>query len=308
MRYAHTVSGTMVLPGFGGMSEISANDALQRGLFFCGDGAGCKAFLNQHPLHYVYVLRRPDGRPFYVGKGVGSRVVQHENEARHPNNRLSNSHKLNVIRSIWRAGSAPTYEIDLITEDAVAAYARETALIEHFKRLHEGGPLTNRAAGGGSTAGPAPVSKERHTATLGGIPKDNPERAALNQFVLGIAEMGSVVLKPEGQFIAKPTVKFPKSTRSLSLRQAVAIVASASANSIPMDAACRIPRKVIVDGVAGLIENGVACDLLTSGSVALVDARDPADECFDLSAAQARSIIGLIGHRKAVDLGIITTT
>ena len=40
----------------------------------------------------------------------------------------------------------------------------------------------------------------------------------------------------------------------------------------------------------------------------LVEARDPADECFDLTASQARSIIGFIGHRKAVDLGIITTT
>ena len=286
---------------------MSDGGALQLGLLFCGNSASCKAFLGQRALHYVYVLRRPDGRPFYVGKGVGPRVFQHENEARHPNNRLSNAHKLNVIRSIWRAGSAPTYEIDLVTEDAVGAYARETALIEHFKRLHEGGPLTNRSAGGGSTAGPAPVSKERHSATLGGIPEDNPERATLNQFVLGIAQMGSVVLKPVGQFIAKPTVKFPKSTRSLSLRQSVAIASSAAAHSIPMDGACRIPRKVIVDGVAGLIENGVACDLITSGSVTLVEARDPADECFDLSASQARAIIGFIGHRKAVDLGIITT-
>ena len=279
---------------------------MQTERLFHGDSVGCKAFLTLNPLHYVYVLRRPDGRPFYIGKGNGARVFQHENEARHPNNRLSNAHKLNVIRSIWRAGSTPTYEIDLITENAADAYARETTLIGHFGRLHEGGPLTNRAAGGGSTAGPAPVSKERHSATLGGVPDDNPERAALNQFVLGIGQMGSVVLKPVGQFIAKPTVKFPKSTRSLSLRQAVAIVASASANSIPMDGACRVPRRVNVDGVEGLIENGVACDLLTSGSVTLISASNPADEIFELSASQARAIIGLIGMRKARDLGIIT--
>lgn len=277
------------------------------GLLFCGDSAGCKAFLGLKDLHYVYILRRPDGRPFYVGKGVGPRVFQHENEARHPNDRRSNSHKLNVIRSIWRGGAAPTYEIDLVTDDPVEAYARETALITHFGRLHEGGPLTNRAAGGGSCAGPAPISKERHSATLSGNPEDNPERATLNRFVLGIAEMRSVVVKPIGQFIAKPTVTFPKSTRTLSLRQAVAVAASAAANGIPLDEACRIPRKLVVEGVAGLIENGVACDLLTSGSVALVTAPDPADECFDLSAVQARAIIGMIGLRKATDLGVVAT-
>ncbi|MEL7691907.1 GIY-YIG nuclease family protein [Citromicrobium bathyomarinum] len=280
--------------------------ALQLGLLFHGDSAGCKAFLGQGSQHYVYVLRRPDGRPFYVGKGIGQRVFQHENEARHPNNRLSNAHKLNVIRSIWRSGNAPTYEIDFVTDDPAAAYARETDLITHFGRLHEGGPLTNRAAGGGSTAGPAPISKERHSATLGGNPRDNPERAILNRFVLGIAEMGSVVIKPIGQFIAKPTVKFPKSTRSLSLRQAVAVAASAAANGILMDGACRIPRKLVIEDVAGLIENGVSCDLLTSGSVTLLTAPDPEDECFDLSAAQAGAVIDLIGLRKASDLGIIT--
>lgn len=279
---------------------------MELGSLFCGDGDGCKAFLNQNNLHYVYVLRRPDGRPFYVGKGVGTRVFNHENEARHPNNRMSNAHKLNVIRAIWRSGSQITYEIDFVSDDPAAAYAREADLISHFGRLHEGGPLTNRAAGGGSTAGPAPISKERHAATLSGIPDDNPERAVLNRFVLDIAEMRSVVIKPVGQFIAKPTVKFPKSTRSLSMRQAVAIAASASANGIPIDDACRIPRKVVIEDVEGLIEKGVACDLLTSGSVTLVGAANPADECFDLTTDQARAIIGMIGYRKANDLGIIS--
>ena len=100
---------------------MMSNDTLELGRLFCGDSDGCKAFLNRHSLHYVYVLRRPDGRPFYVGKGVGPRVFNHENEARHPNNRLSNAHKLNVIRAIWRGGDAPTYEIDFVTDDPAAA-------------------------------------------------------------------------------------------------------------------------------------------------------------------------------------------
>jgi len=279
--------------------------AVPTGRLFHGDGLGCKVFLAGHPAHYVYILHRPDGRPFYVGKGYGPRIFQHENEARHSNNRLSNAYKLNVIRSIWKAGLKPTYEIDLVTASADEAYAREASLIALIKRLHEGGPLTNLAAGGGSTAGPAPASVERHSATLGGIPDDNPERATLNGFVLSIAHMDSVVVKPVGQFIARPTVRFPNKSRKLSLRQAVAVAASAAANGISMAGECRIPRKLVIDGVEGLVENGVACDLLTSNAVSIEAAVDPADECFLVSAQQAAAIVGALGQRKCVDLGIM---
>jgi hypothetical protein len=233
-------------------------------------------------------------------------VFQHENEARHPNGRLSNTHKLNVIRSIWRAGATLTYEIDLLTPDAYEAFRREAELIGHYKRLHEGGPLTNRAAGGGSSAGPAPISKLRHTATLSGEPEDNPQRATLNRFVQAISPMASTAVKPLGQFVARPTVRFPSKVPSLTTRQAAALVASASANSVTMDGACQIPRRLDVEGVAGLIENGVSCDLLSSGSVTLLPAHRPEDEQFSLSAPQARAVVGLIGQRKCVDLGVLT--
>jgi predicted GIY-YIG superfamily endonuclease len=279
---------------------------MQTGRLFHGDDNGCKAFLARRPLHYVYILRRPDGRPFYIGKGVGGRVFQHENEARHPNNRLSNAHKLNVIRAIRKAGGAVTYEIDLLAESAEEAFARETLLIGRFKRLHEGGPLTNRAPGGGSTAGVAPVSKERHAATLSGEPDDNPERAVLNRFILSIAEMRSVVVKPVAQLVAKPTVPFPQKKPTLTLRQAVAVVASASANSVPLDGPCRVPRLLDVEGVAGLVENGVACDLVSSGSATLVPAADPRRESFELSASQAQAIVGLVGLPKCFNLGLLS--
>lgn len=278
---------------------------VETGRLFHGDDIGCKFFLTQQPRHYVYILRRPDGRPFYVGKGFGPRVFQHENEARHPNNRLSNAYKLNVIRSIWRTGLKPIYEIDFVTDSAEEAYAREAMLIGIIRRLHEGGSLTNLAAGGGSTAGPAPASVERHSATLGGIPDDNPDRATLNGFVLSIAHMDSVVIKPVGQFIARPTIRFPNKSRKLSLRQAVAVIASAAANGINMDGDCQIPRRLVVDGVAGLIENGVSCDLLTSEAISIEHAPDPADECFVMSARQSAAITGLLGTRKCTDLGVL---
>jgi hypothetical protein len=149
---------------------------------------------------------------------------------------------------------------------------------------------------------------ERHSTTLGGIPDDNPERATLNGFVLSIAHMDSVVVKPIGQFIARPTARYPNKSARLSLRQAVAVVASAAANGIIMDGECRIPRKLVVDGTAGLVENGVACDLLTSGAVSIESAADPANECFLLSARQAEAIVDLLGRRKCTDLGILPPT
>jgi hypothetical protein len=268
----------------------------------------CKAFLHGRPGYYVYLLRRPDGRPFYVGKGFGDRVFQHENEARHPNGWRSNAHKLNVIRSIWRDGSSVTYEIDLHVTDEAHALRREMQLIGMIKRLHEGGPLTNRDPGGGSIRGRAPASAERHSATLGGIPIDNPGRAVLNRFVLSIGQMKSVVLKPTDQFKPKPSLRYPDKTIGPSFRQAVALAASAASNGVSLDGACQIPRKVVVDGVSGFVENGVSCDVLSSGMAAVVSSlgRDPSEEIFELTATQARIVAGYLGLRKCVDLGILS--
>src|SRR5436309_11298984 len=109
------------------------------GRLFVGHQVACKAFLRESGANYVYILRRPDGRPFYVGPGAGPRVFFHENEARHANNWKTNDHKLNVIRAIWRAEQALTYEIDLFSSDKTAINDREEELIRLFGRLHVGG-------------------------------------------------------------------------------------------------------------------------------------------------------------------------
>lgn len=282
--------------------------AIKTGELFLGSQKQCKSFLSDLGGHYVYVLRRPDRRPFYVGKGQNKRVFDHENEARHPNDRKSNAYKLNVIRSIWRSDEAVIYEIDFVSSDKDAADAREAELIVGIKRLHEGGPLTNLAPGGGSSSGSAPASIEKHAATLGGIPDDDPDRATLNGFVLSIAKMRSVVLKPtSGNFKPRPTQRYPNKSMGVTKRQAVALVASAAANGILMDEDCEIPRRVIVEGVCGLVENGVACDIMTSDLGSLIPADDPADERFRLTARQSRAAVGLVGRKKCFDLGVLTT-
>lgn len=153
-----------------------------------------------------------------MGKGKADRAFHHETEARHPNNHRSNPFKLNVIRKIKNSGGSLLYEIDFVSDDETAALARETHLIGAIKRLHEGGPLINLDPGGGASAESAPFSKERHAAILGGEPRDNPARATLNRFVLNVAPMRSVIFKPFGQFIARPTKRYPSKTMAPTLR------------------------------------------------------------------------------------------
>jgi hypothetical protein len=274
------------------------------GSLFVGKRDDCLAFISRLSNPYVYVLRRPDGRPFYVGKGSGPRVFNHENEARHPNGRRSNSHKLNVIRAIWRASEDVIYEINGEFASDELAYIRETELISAHKRLHEGGTLTNRAPGGGSTAGLSPFSRDRHSQTLGGIPADDIETATLNRFVLAIGPMRSVILKPRSRFSPKPTQPYPSKKTGPSLRQAIAIAASASANGIILSPGVSLPRTVVIDDIAAFVENGVCCDLATSGMATIIPASSPERELLQLDESQVRSVIGYIGLKKAKDLGI----
>jgi hypothetical protein len=273
---------------------------------FVGQKTDCIAFLQGNASFYVYILRRPDGRPFYVGRGKGARIFEHENEARHPNNRKSNSHKLNVIRSIWKAGETVKYEVVQKFDAESDAYLHEESLISTFLRLHQGGPLTNRAPGGGSVAGASPFTKEKHSTTLGGIPQDDPETAALNNFVLSIGQMRSVILKPKSRFIVRPTQRFPSKTVGPSLRQAVALAATSSANGIELSNGAALPRTVVIDGVRAFVENGVSCDIMTSGMATVVLSADPSDEVYIINETQARVIIGFIGWKKAKDLGILS--
>src|SRR3546814_18629440 len=70
---------------------------------------------------YVYVLYRPDGRPFYVGKGQNRRALEHEAEARraHPFGE-SNPFKCNVIRKIIRKGGGIKSEERRVGKECVS--------------------------------------------------------------------------------------------------------------------------------------------------------------------------------------------
>ena len=276
---------------------------------FEGDRTGTDAFLKGHPgRFYVYLLCRPDGRPFYVGKGSNRRVFEHEAEAlrNHPIGE-SNPFKCNVIRKILREGGAIRYQIDAVFDPEAQALCleREAALILEHRRLHEGGILTNLAGGLGSMSGPAPLSLGRHAATLSGEPDDNPARATLNRFLLGIGSVSSVPIKPARQISRiLPTTPHP-SPRSPTLRCAYALIASACATGTRLVPGVCVPRAFTYQDVEVVIENGVARDILKAGMASLVPTGDPMRERFELSGTQIRTLEGLYGKSALAERGLV---
>lgn len=113
----------------------------------------------KEPTFYVYVLVRPDGRPFYVGKGKGRRVEVHEREARSGHR----CRKCNIIRKIWRSGGEVQRYIVFRTDDEQEAFIMEREYIA----LHGRKNLCNLTDGGdGFTADCNPWSSSERRARM----------------------------------------------------------------------------------------------------------------------------------------------
>jgi hypothetical protein len=78
---------------------------------------------------YVYLLLRPNDQPFYVGKGIGDRIGDHEREAR----KGHECHRCRVIRKIWRNGGEVGRQIIFHTDNEQEAYRIEAATIARFR-------------------------------------------------------------------------------------------------------------------------------------------------------------------------------
>lgn len=99
--------------------------------------------------YYVYVLKRSDGSPFYVGKGKGDRINMHEWKAK----RGDVSHRSRIIRKEWSLGRTIQKEKIAIRLSHDQAVSLEKNLIEKFGRRNKGGPLVNLTDGGEGTPG-----------------------------------------------------------------------------------------------------------------------------------------------------------
>jgi hypothetical protein len=126
---------------------------------------------------YVYIMHRPDGRPFYVGKGKRWRIVSHEQDARagRPGVRPS------VIRKIWREKGSVYYRIDSFHVSEADAFTAEMQMIAKIGRRENGGPLVNNTDGGEGPSGFRQVitaeARAKISAALKGVRK-TPEHVA----------------------------------------------------------------------------------------------------------------------------------
>jgi hypothetical protein len=256
---------------------------------------------------YVYVLLKPDGTPFYVGKGINRRIFGHEAEAW---NTAKASHKLNLIRRIRRDGGEIGYAFDGFFPDEVAAHARERELIALYGRHDLGlGPLTNQLDGGEGASNPSAEVRARHAASLGGNAED-PERRVANRFLAEIAGgQDSVPIKPwtilrrtAHLLRPSPNKPVPKPTP----RMAKAIAASAIANGVVLQEGAVIPRRLVIEGVECVIENGCGGDMMHAGLVKPVEPRGvPLGERLRLTARGLAAVIAHVGQHRLVDYGIL---
>lgn len=269
---------------------------------FLTEVASVRAAIRAGKPYYVYVLHRPNGRPFYVGKGVGLRVLDHEAEAR---NTTRLTHKLNVIRSLFRTNLSIHYRLDSFFEYESEALARERQLIQTIGRHDLGtGPLTNQTDGGEGTSNPSEESRQRRRESLWGDAAD-PERQIANNYFRQLAAVESVTLKPTSTWRSATALRRNRAVFKMTARQAAPLAASAIQNRIMLQPGALIPRRLHVEGIEFIIENGVGNDMLSSDMVTVVDA-SPTRELLCLTEGGYRFLLGAVDKAMLVDAGVLS--
>ncbi len=140
--------------------------------------SACLAEIKANPgKFYVYVLSRPCGTPFYVGKGRGERLTFHERQAilGKP------GHKYAIIRKVALDGGSIRYSLAGLFDVERDAFAAEIAAIKSIGRKKHGGPLVNETDGGDGPSGFSqeitPAMRAKISASLTGRTKA-PEHVA----------------------------------------------------------------------------------------------------------------------------------
>lgn len=265
------------------------------------DAAIAKNLIKSGKPHYVYILCRPNGRPFYVGKGVADRCFHHEAEAR-TTTRLT--HKLNIIRSLHRSNCAVLYRIESFHDCEADAHARERYLIQAIGRHDlKRGPLANQTDGGEGASNPSEESRARRRNSLWGENADDPERRIANEYFQKLIAVQSVTLKPSSWARAEGLWR-NRDRLAMTPRQAATLAASAIANRVMLECAALIPRRLPIKGFEFIFENGVGRDMLSSGMVTLESAT-PVRETLKLMAPGFQYVVSVLGRDMLVDAGVL---
>lgn len=93
-----------------------------------------------------------------------------------------------------------------------------------------------------------------------------------NRWFQKLTPVKSVPIKPVSTFTRAAGLWKNDDTIGMKPRQAGAIVASAIANRVLLEPDCLIPRRLEIEGVEYIIENGVGRDMISNGMIELEDA------------------------------------
>ena len=136
---------------------------------------------------FTYLLLRPNGLPFYVGKGKSNRLFSHERAAK---NTSINTLNLNTIRKIIRNNNEVKYYISKFSKSESEIFQMEKRLIAYYGRrdIDERGILSNRALGGEGLSGYVPSEEQKRV-----------QSSSLKQWHKTHPEFG----KTQGEFMKK---------------------------------------------------------------------------------------------------------
>lgn len=121
---------------------------------------------------YCYVLRRPEGEPFYVGAGHGKRILDHERRD------TRRDAKGSLIERVLGDDAVADYSVAGFFDTWGDAIDEEFRLIAFYGRLDLGtGPLANATSGGDGVPGVIwrQETLDKRSAALKGRPQ-SPER------------------------------------------------------------------------------------------------------------------------------------
>src|SRR6266702_4430512 len=151
--------------------------------------------MSQKTPYYVYTLAYPElmgGSVFYVGKGKGNRIYEHEIHARQ--SACCPSHKTNVIRKIWREGGKVVKKKLAFFEDEAHAFLYEVALI-FFMRPYD--HLANLTDGGEGASGRTHICPEELKRKYSEMYKGKPRKPFSEEHRRNIAEAKKGLPLPE---------------------------------------------------------------------------------------------------------------